>query len=106
MNAPNGRRKRRQTISLLEVRRDPSPDATPAAGERLTGWTEPAAIGRPLAEVLQTLDTASCRRRDALTTDEGSLHEYLLLDRAGKQRVLYDAQVKPAQVLHDLRALG
>jgi protein SCO1 len=30
----------------------------------------------------------------------------MLVDRAGKQRVLYDAQVKPAQVLHDLRALG
>jgi protein SCO1/2 len=30
----------------------------------------------------------------------------LLVDRRGRQRVLYDAQVKPAAVLHDLRALG
>jgi protein SCO1 len=30
----------------------------------------------------------------------------LLLDRTGRQRVLYDAQVTPAQVLHDLRLLG
>ena len=28
-----------------------------------------------------------------------------LVDRAGKQRVLYDSQVKAGQVLHDLRVL-
>lgn len=30
----------------------------------------------------------------------------VLIDRDGKERVLYDAQVKVAAVLHDLRALG
>jgi protein SCO1/2 len=30
----------------------------------------------------------------------------LLIDRRGRQRVLYDAQVKPAAVRHDLRLLG
>ena len=28
-----------------------------------------------------------------------------LIDRTGKQRVLYDSQVKARQVLHDLRVL-
>jgi protein SCO1 len=30
----------------------------------------------------------------------------MLLDAGGHERVLYDAQVKPTDVLHDLRALG
>lgn len=40
MGAPHGRRKRRQTISLLEVRRDLNSAAGPAAGERLTLATD------------------------------------------------------------------
>ena len=57
-----------------------------AAGERLTGWTERDAIGRDLAEVLPTVEALSGRRHDVLTTNEGSLQEYLLLDRTGGQR--------------------
>jgi PAS domain S-box-containing protein len=63
-----------------------------AAGERLTGWNEPDAIGRELAEVLSTVDATSGRRRDVLTTDEGALQEYLLVDRTGGQR--------PIEVMH------
>ena len=63
-----------------------------AAGEQLTGWTEPHAIGRHVAELLQTLDGASGRRLDPLATDEGSLRDYLLLDRAGRER--------PIEVMH------
>jgi PAS domain S-box-containing protein len=77
---------------VLIIGRDRQTTFMNAAGERLTGWTEPHAIGRHVAEVLQTLDAASGRRRDPLTTDEGSLHDYLLLDRAGRQR--------PIEVMH------
>jgi protein SCO1 len=44
----------------------------------------------------------------ALASPNGSVDHSaytLLLDRDGKERVLYDARVKPAQVLHDLREL-
>ena len=77
---------------VLIIGRDRETTFMNAAGERLTGWTEPHAIGHHVAEVLQTLDAASGRRRDPLTTDEGSLHDYLLLDRAGRQR--------PIEVMH------
>jgi PAS domain S-box-containing protein len=63
-----------------------------AAGERLTGWTEPDAVGRRLGEVMQTEDVASGRRHDPLTADEGALRDYLLLDRSGGQR--------PIEVMH------
>ena len=56
-----------------------------AAGERLTGFTEPHAIGRHVAQILQTHDPASGRTLDPLTADEGALHDYLLRDRAGRQ---------------------
>jgi PAS domain S-box-containing protein len=77
---------------VLIIGRDRETTFMNAASERLTGWTEPHAIGHHVAEVLQTLDAASGRRRDPLTTDEGSLHDYLLLDRAGRQR--------PIEVMH------
>ena len=77
---------------VLIIGRDRQTTFMNAAGERLTGWTEPHAIGHHVAEVLQTLDAASGRRRDPLTTDEGPLHDYLLLDRAGRQR--------PIEVMH------
>ena len=77
---------------VLIVGRDRQTTFMNAAGERLTGWTEPHAFGHHVAEVLQTLDPASGRRRDPLTTEEGPLHDYLLLDRAGRQR--------PIEVMH------
>ena len=83
---------RATTDGVLITGRDRRTTFMNAAGERLTGWTEALAIGRDVAEILQTLDAASGRRRDALTTDEGSLHDYLLLDRAGRRR--------PIEVMH------
>jgi PAS domain S-box-containing protein len=70
---------------VLIIGRDRRATFMNAAAERLTGWTEPHAIGRHVAEVLQTVDAVSGSLRDPLTTDEGSLHDYLLLDRAGRQ---------------------
>ncbi len=83
---------RATTDGVLITGRDRRTTFMNAAGERLTGWTEALAIGRDVAEILQTLDAASGRKRDALTTDEGSLHDYLLLDRAGRRR--------PIEVMH------
>ena len=77
---------------VLIIDRDRRTTFMNAAGERLTGWTERHAIGRHVAEVLQPADAASGGGRDPLTTDEGSLHDYLLLDRAGRQR--------PIEVMH------
>jgi PAS domain S-box-containing protein len=77
---------------VLIIGRDHRTSFMNAAGERLTGWTEPHAIGRHVAQVLQTQDPASGRVRNPLTADEGSLHDYLLLDRAGSQR--------PIEVMH------
>jgi PAS domain S-box-containing protein len=71
---------------VLIIGRDRHTTFMNAAAEWLTGWTEPHAIGRHVAEVLQTLDPASGHRRDPLTTNEGSLHDYLLLDRSGNRR--------------------
>jgi PAS domain S-box-containing protein len=71
---------------VLIIGRDRHTTFMNAAAEWLTGWTEPEAIGRHLAEVLQTLDPASGHRRDPLTTTEGSRHDYLLLDRGGTRR--------------------
>ena len=71
---------------VLIIGRDRHTTFMNAAAEWLTGWTEPDAIGRHVAEVLQTLDPAAGHRRDPLTTDEGSLHDYLLLDRGGNRR--------------------
>jgi PAS domain S-box-containing protein len=71
---------------VLIVGRDHRVTFMNAAGEWLTGWTETHAIGHHVSELLRTLDGASGRRRDPLTADEGSLHDYVLLDRAGRQR--------------------
>ena len=71
---------------VLIIGRDRHTTFMNAAAEWLTGWTEPQAIGRHVAEVLQTLDPASAHRRDPLTTNEGALHDYLLLDRGGNRR--------------------
>ena len=71
---------------VLIIGRDRHTTFMNAAAEWLTGWTEPHAIGRHVAEVLQTLDPAAGHRRDPLTTDEGSLHDYVLLDRGGNRR--------------------
>jgi PAS domain S-box-containing protein len=71
---------------VLIIGRDRHTTFMNAAAEWLTGWTEPHAIGRHVAEVLQTLDPAAGYRRDPLTTDEGSLHDYVLLDRGGSRR--------------------
>ena len=77
---------------VLIIGRDHRTTFMNAAGERLTGWTEPHAIGRHVAQVLHTLDPASGRMRDPLTTGEGALQDYLLLDRAGGQR--------PIEIMH------
>ena len=71
---------------VLIVGRDHRTTFLNAAGERLTGWTEPQAIGRHVSQVLQTQDPASGHTRDPLAADEGTLHDYLLGDRAGSQR--------------------
>jgi PAS domain S-box-containing protein len=71
---------------VLIIGRDRHTTFMNAAAEWLTGWTEAHAIGRHVAEVLQTRDPVSGHRHDALTTDEGSLHDYLLLDRGGNRR--------------------
>jgi PAS domain S-box-containing protein len=77
---------------VLIVGRDRHTTFLNGAGERLTGWTEALAIGRNIAEVLQTLDPVSGGRRDPLATDESSIHDYVLLDRAGNAR--------PIEVMH------
>ena len=77
---------------VLIIGRDHHTSFMNAAGERLTGWTEPHAIGRHVAQVLHTLDPESGRMRDPLTADEGALQDYLLLDRSGGQR--------PIEIMH------
>jgi PAS domain S-box-containing protein len=83
---------RATTDGVLIIDRDRHVTFLNAAGEWLTGWTESQAVGRHVAESLRTLDAASGRRLDPLTTDEGSLHDYLLLDHTGKRR--------PIEVMH------
>ena len=71
---------------VIIIGRDRDTTFMNAAAEWLTGWTEPDAIGRHADDVLQTIDPASGSRRDPLTTDEGSLRDYVLLDRGGNRR--------------------
>jgi PAS domain S-box-containing protein len=77
---------------VLIIGRDRRTTFMNAAAEWLTGWTEPHASGRHVADVLQTLDPASGSRRDPLATAEGSLHDYMLLDHGGNRR--------PIEVMH------
>lgn len=98
----------RKDVRVLAVSVDPKGDTAPAvrryAAERgllpefryLIG--SPAALRRTWAawHVLAV-------RRDPELVDHVAYTA--LVDRAGRQRVLYDSQVKTRQVLHDLRVL-
>jgi protein SCO1/2 len=58
---------------------------------------------RQLAKVWRAYHVAS-RAGPEQTIDHSAYT--LLVDRAGKGRILYDAQIRPRDALHDLRALG
>jgi len=65
------------------------------AAERLTGWTEREACGRPVTEVFPVLDPKT-RQRDERTalTDATVLQEYVLMGRDGMERPIEHMQAR------------